>query len=494
MKKLVVQLVTWNGAKYIPLLFDSLARQTYTDWELVVLDNASDDNTLAAIQQEVEDLMSDISVSVSSSKKNLGFAGGHNKLFQERTDFEYVLLLNQDMFLQPDCFARMVEYLDANEHVAAVTPRLMRWDFSTMVSPSTGKVEPIKIHEGLTNIVDALGLEIFRNRRVIEQYTGRDWVTLSAQFTSQELPVFGVSGSFPMYRRLALEYVAFLDGTFLDSDYHSYKEDVDLAFRLVSAGYSSVVLLDSVAHHDRSGAGPEYLTDSAAAGNKKSQSSWVKYHSYKNHLMTLYKNEYWQNWLLDAVFVKWYELKKFGWFLLFDRSVLGGLTEVWKFRRVMKQKRRYISSKRKISWKKLRAWWTYPHAIDLSYGVVLFRTEEKNEVLLIKQQNGDWGFPKGHPEAGETVEQSVRRELEEETGIVEALIDIEVAPSSIYYEYLWNGEMLHKTVKFYRGYSSAEARIDRPEEIHELTWLGIEEAIEQLTHDESRSVLKEMLI
>src|SRR3989338_7429508 len=48
--KLTVQLVTWNGAKYIPYLFESLKKQTYADWDLAVLDNASSDGTARLIE------------------------------------------------------------------------------------------------------------------------------------------------------------------------------------------------------------------------------------------------------------------------------------------------------------------------------------------------------------------------------------------------------------------------------------------------------------
>ena len=49
-------------------------------------------------------------------------------------------------------------------------------------------------------------------------------------------------------------------------------------------------------------------------------------------------------------------------------------------------------------------------------------------------------------------------------------------------------------MKFYRGYGASEARIERPEEIHELQWFTMDDAMKQFTHDESRRVLKEMLL
>ena len=73
--------------------------------------------------------------------------------------------------------------------------------------------------------------------------------------------------------------------------------------------------------------------------------------------MTLYKNEYWQNLALDFPFILWYELKKFVWFLLFDRTVLLGLKEVYKERKTLKQKRQAIIQKRVIDWKEIRTWY-----------------------------------------------------------------------------------------------------------------------------------------
>ena len=347
--KLSVHLVTWNGAKYVPFLFDSLRKQTFKDWELFVLDNASQDTMRDAMKKELENFS--VPNEYIESSKNTGFAGGHNMLFQ-KTKSEYFLCLNQDMVLEPDCLEKLVKFMDQHTDVAAVSPRLMKWEFSSRT---------------FTDVIDTLGLKVFRSRRVIEKYTGKQWSDLKPKmhlsFRAERfrgdtaLEVFGVSGALPVFRRSAINQITFADGTFFDESYHSYKEDVDVAFRLQSAGYKSYTLLDAVAYHDRSAAGPQELGDITALKNKKTQSSWVKYHSYKNHLMTLYKNEYGQNLTLDFPFIVWYELKKFGYFLLFDRSVLKGLTEIWKLRHELGEKRSKIKEKRKLSSKELRKWW-----------------------------------------------------------------------------------------------------------------------------------------
>lgn len=348
MVKLSVHLVAWNGAKYIPYLFKSLRNQTFSDLFLLVIDNNSTDGTVEAIKNELINFS--IPYRLIENKENFGFAGGHNQAYKE-TDSEYVLLLNQDMYLEPDCLEKMVEFLNKYPATAAVSPRLMKWDFA-------------KAGEGLeksfSDHVDALGLKIFRNRRVIEQYTREKWEEIKQKFSDKDyLEVFGVSGAFPMYRRSTLQDVVFSNGDFLDSSYHSYKEDVDLAYRLVSRGWKSFVLLDTAAYHDRSGAGPKEFGDCAALANKKTHSPWVRYHSYKNHIMTLYKNEYWQNFILDFPWILWYESKKFIYFLLFDRQVLAGLGDVWKLRQELRQKRAQIKKLRRINYKEIRKYEGY---------------------------------------------------------------------------------------------------------------------------------------
>lgn len=345
--KLSVHLVSWNGAKYVPFLFDSLRKQSFKDWELLIIDNNSTDGMVEKMRKELENFP--VLVEFIENKVNLGFAGGHNMAFK-KTNGEYVLMLNQDMYLASDCLEKVVTFLDNNSSVAVVSPRLMKWNFMELEK---------NLVNSFTNQVDTLGLQVYRNRRVVEQYAGEQWEVVKGKLQNLDLlRVFGVSGALPVFRRSSLQEVVFPeDGTVFDESFHAYKEDVDLAYRMAARGLQAGVLLDAVAYHDRSAAGPKQASDAAAVANKKEQSKWVKYHSYKNHLMTLYKNEYWQNVTLDFLWILWYELKKFVYFLIFDRAVLVGLHEVWILRKSLKKKRKFIKHTRKLNWREVRALW-----------------------------------------------------------------------------------------------------------------------------------------
>jgi GT2 family glycosyltransferase len=329
MSKLSVNLVTWNGAKYVPFLFESLRKQTYKDWTLFVLDNNSNDNTVELIKKELGTFP--VQCKIIENKENRGFAGGHNQAL-ENTDADLILIINQDLYLAPNCIEKLVAFLQTHQDAACVAPRTMRWNFA---------------EQKFTNTVDSLGLRIFRNRRVIEIGEGEEYVEVE----KDSAKVFGCSGAIALLRKTAITDV----GGLFDESFKSYKEDVDLAFRINAAGWKSYVLYSTNVYHDRSGFGVKHKDDFSSALGKTKQSDLVRYHSYKNHLATLYKNEYWQNFTLDFPWILWYELKKFAYFLLFDRQVLSGLKEL--FGQDLAKKRRLVKSQRKISWQEMRKWW-----------------------------------------------------------------------------------------------------------------------------------------
>lgn len=346
MKKLSVHLVTWNGEKYISYLFDSLKKQSFGDWKLLILDNGSTDKTVEKIKEEIVDFP--VEVELIENNDNLGFAKGHNTLVKSqksKVKSQYILLLNQDMYLEEDCLENLVKFMDENKDASVVSPRLMKWNFE--------KDDIGNLQNSFTDIVDTLGLKVSRSRRVTEISTGENYSEiLSAGRHGKNLKfeikeVFGVSGAMPLFRKKVIDEVGLFDESF-----GSYKEDVDLAFRLRSAGHKAFVLFDAVAFHDRTAVG----TNKLSIKNKKNQSDFVQYNSYRNHLITILKNEYWQNYLLDFFWIEWYELRKFFYFILFDKKVLRGIKDMIKMSSTISDERSKIKNLRKIGWREIRKW------------------------------------------------------------------------------------------------------------------------------------------
>jgi len=379
--KFAVQLVTWNGAKYIPHLFRSLREQTAQNWDLVVVDNGSTDETVELLKRELEflsqfrtKLRKELRHWFIRNAENRGFAGGHNQAFeaascklQAASPPEYVQLLNQDIVLAPDYLERVLAAMEAMPDAGAMQGALLRWDFSRAGEADGGR----------TDTVDTLGLRVLRSRRVVELGTGeafdsslgdaRDCFapTRSGLAMTNEREVFGVSGALPIYRGAALLDVALRksevrsqksEAEVFDEDFFSYKEDVDLAFRLRSRGWRSFIVPNARAWHDRTAAGPRALSDFAAADSRRAKSAFVRYHSYKNHLAMLAENEHAANFARDWPRIFWYEFKKFAYLLAFDRATLRALREVWRQRHAIRRKRAHVMARATATPAELRKW------------------------------------------------------------------------------------------------------------------------------------------
>lgn len=103
--KVVVVILNWNGRTDTLTCLDSLTAVVYPNWELLVVDNGSEDGSVEAIRKAHPTLP------VIESAENLGFAGGNNlgiaAALQRTADF--ILLLNNDTIVAPDLLSEFVQ-------------------------------------------------------------------------------------------------------------------------------------------------------------------------------------------------------------------------------------------------------------------------------------------------------------------------------------------------------------------------------------------------
>ena len=288
MNTVSINLVTWNGAKYIINCLDSVFNQTYTDFSLMIIDNGSTDETLSYITDKYPQLK------IVKHKENLGFAKAHNQAIHWSRS-KYVLLLNQDMILEPDYLKNLVSFMEKMPEVGAVTGKLR------------------KLHEGeKTNYIDSVGINIYKKHKVEELGAGEQDEGQYDAITE----VFGVSGALPLIRRQALESVM-ENNQFFDEDFFNYKEDVDLSYRLRYLGWKIYKVPTALAYHERSLAASDSSTFHKIKINRKKRSSFSNYLSYRNHLYFLIKNlpERTLNYLFPVIA---YEISKFIYILFFE--------------------------------------------------------------------------------------------------------------------------------------------------------------------------------
>src|SRR4029077_16674275 len=112
---LSVSIVNTNSRGLLLACLESLAG---TEAEIVVLDNASEDGSAAAVRQRFPH------VRVIEQQHRAGFAANHNTVIRATTG-RYVYVLNEDTTADEWSFERITEYLDAHPQVAALGPRLV---------------------------------------------------------------------------------------------------------------------------------------------------------------------------------------------------------------------------------------------------------------------------------------------------------------------------------------------------------------------------------
>ena len=163
--KVSVNIVTFNSAGDIAACLESLRRQTFQDFHIHILDNASSDGTLHIVEPfDVDYLM--------RSPTNTGFCRAHNELAR-RFPSEYVLFLNPDTVLTPAFIEELVCALDAHPEAASASGKLIRMDGKT---------------------IDSTGIIMLREQRHLDRGE-----------CNEAGEIFGPSGAASMYRRKALD-------------------------------------------------------------------------------------------------------------------------------------------------------------------------------------------------------------------------------------------------------------------------------------------------
>lgn len=253
-----IGILTYNSEKYLEHAIPSFLAQDYPNLEIVVLDNNSSDNTVSILQERYPE------VQVITSKENLGFSKGHNRLIRE-TNGDFYLCTNIDLILEPNFVSKLVDIMEQHPDCASATGKLLRWNFEKFQK---------------TNIIDSTGLGVKRPFTFFDRGQGE---LDQGQFDSKE-QILGCSAAVALYRTSALDKVALQreQKEYFDEIMFMYKEDIDLALRLQIAGFSAYYTPEAIGYHDRT------ATKGSFWGRKKAKSPQVRQQSYTNQRLLEY--------------------------------------------------------------------------------------------------------------------------------------------------------------------------------------------------------------
>lgn len=209
----------WNGEHHLPTCLDSLRRQAYAPLEILVVDNASTDNSRELLSARYPE------VRLIALPENRGFTGACNAGMQAARG-EIIALLNNDTEVTPGWVAALVDAFARHPQAGLVASKILLFD------------QRDRLHTaGDLFRVDG---RLF-NRGVWEKDQGQ---------YDQETYVFSACGGAAAYRRTMLDDVGLLDDDFFFSC-----EDMDLAWRAQLRGYRCVYTPAAVVYHRLSATG-----------------------------------------------------------------------------------------------------------------------------------------------------------------------------------------------------------------------------------------------
>ena len=126
-------------------------------------------------------------------------------------------------------------------------------------------------------------------------------------------------------------------------------------------------------------------------------------------------------------------------------------------------------------------------SFEKSVGAVIYRKSgEQALFLLVQYRSWQWDFPKGHVEEGESEEETALREVFEETGI-----RIEITEGFTHRMKYSPKVGTLKEVVYFVGATKDKAVKCQESEIEDFKWLNLKDAIENVSHENSRKLLRE---
>ena len=319
MATVLLSVVTWNSADSIEACLRSALAQTYTDFELWVVDNASADDTCARVQALAA---TDARLRLHALPENTGFCGGHNYAI-DRTSTELVLLVNPDIEMAPDYLACAIAAMHADERIGTVCGLLVQ---TTEADPRIDSAGLLRLPGG------RFGLRLHGQR-------------LSEAGPLQPTEVAGADGALPLLRRRFIDDLR-VEGSFFDPRFFAHKEDWDIAWRSQLYGWRTVFEPGCRALHPR-----QFIPVNLSV--RRRLGGTIKADAVKNQWLLLLKNTPASQvpaMLAQAVPRQLFIL---GYLLLFERTSLRAVHYLWQHWRSVLASRRLVQRRAARAWQPL---------------------------------------------------------------------------------------------------------------------------------------------
>ena len=255
--RVTIIIPNYNNEHIVGKLIESLINQTYTNYELIIVDNNSSDKSLEVIRKRLEENAHKLKYGyrIIKLRKNYGYCIASNigALYSNATD--YLVIINNDLILDRNWLKELVEYMDKNPHIGIASSKVV--------------YHPL-------NKVDSTGLIVDRYGAVISRGFLQNPETVDTRIINQTIS--SAHGASIIVRKELFKAIGGYDNLL-----SMYYDDVDVSWRIMLLGYKVGYANNSICYHVKT---PEYSIR---------LSVWKYYLSNRNRLRVMIKNYEFKN-------------------------------------------------------------------------------------------------------------------------------------------------------------------------------------------------------
>lgn len=211
--KISIIILNWNGWEDTVECLKSLSKITYSNYEMIVVDNDSTDDSVKHLKKFAK-------IKLILNKENLGFAGGNNTAMRQilkRGESDFVLLLNDDTVVDKDFLSELVKVAQGEKKAGILGLKIYYYDY-----------------QGKKNVIQSAG-------SMVNLYLGKFPRIKDANKTRE---VDFVTGACLLIKTEVIKKIGLLD-----ESYFLLFEDMDWCLRAKNAGYSILYVPKSIIWH-----------------------------------------------------------------------------------------------------------------------------------------------------------------------------------------------------------------------------------------------------
>lgn len=237
--KITIIIPNYNGKRFLKPCLESLSKQSYTGFEILVADNHSTDGSIEYIKEHYPE------IKLITLDKNYGFSAAVNAGIRQAST-PYVILLNNDTAVEPHFVEELLKAIERSPRIFSVSSKMLQMHHPDLI-------------DGAGDLFTLLGWGVARGAgRPADNYTKPE-------------EVFSACAGAAIYRRSAFRKIGYFD-----ESHFAYLEDIDVGYRAKIHGYQNIYCPTAIVHHVGSGtSGSKY--NSFKVRTSARNSIWLVY-------------------------------------------------------------------------------------------------------------------------------------------------------------------------------------------------------------------------